>query len=1611
MQIIHERLKKSFSWYDQWHKHSRYQHAHWFELFAFLLVVTSLVSVQAVLYSVEKPSAQAADLPAPNHSIMFGYYKADANYGNFSSEVSSFTNTRIIAYNDFLGNNDTQGFINALTRAVASSDSLWAEVATVRTGANLAAIGINWDSALNILKNYWNSIDYIYLADEPDWNKALTESVITSWENKVTALGLSPKPIAINFLPSQILTNTGYQATNLDVVGTEAYVNPCNLNDCPRQNEANLSANLNNEINQLKSAIGNRQMFLVIQGYNRNGAWTNLNSLQSIQTTPYLNILNNANVIGLFVFSYGRESSSALDSRSLTCLKTEHQRIWGAISGTAQPASVSCGVTPPPGGTINWAPILSRWTPTNTDPKGVYNGWYSKLSPDARYVSYGNEYSFVTDLQQSPNQMTRLNDPATDYCTAGFWIENNKLSVLCDTSNTTRDTANRYEVNTSDWIMNKTSDDPRLVAGNMTDAADGHWASGLAVGGRIAFDNKVVATGQAWGVSVGLGGYLAFVGASDNTIQIYQNGNPKRSVAAQFLLGPYDVSNDYLVYSGYDNGQIRGVYPNGNTYDMSILPSGVLNGQGRIFFVDGVPWIANSAWDRTTDETYVALHRWCDRNGIFVKANTLGGGVDDVIYDSAKNEFVIASVFGGDASKGIRGGHLEVARVSRNAPVSDVSGAIADPACLASLPGISSPTPTPSPIIGPKACAEGIVRDEVPIICDFYPTIARPGDSVDITGAHLSNTVQLFSSGGARYTTVGTVTVNASGSNVTFNIPVDAPEDDYNVSVIGSNNTTSATNNQILRVTLVIPSSTGGVGPFGQPIDGVIPQSTTNLGQLISGSLSYAVYGVGVAIFVMILYAGFLWMTSAANPGNIAVAKRYMTNAIIGAVLLLSSYIILYTINPDLVGGTVTLPGIVKTAGNQGIISQPICTNGVCDNNNGISCTQNTDCHVVCVNNICNNGTIGACTLDTDCQVVPRFLAGTEAQSAEAFSAGCSKTVSGYQDFSVIECPDSASLSLSRDIIIELQDTPSNQQVGATVIQNNGNNGAGRKVVILDTGYNRNHPELSSSYRGGWDFVNNDTDPTDDHSSSAGSPGHGSHVAGIITADGVNGQAKGIAPQTEIIAGKILDSKGQGNFSTIITAIYWAINGPDNIYGTADDFRPDAINLSVGAGTYTNLCDNNDATSREMAKAIQYARSHGVVVVIAAGNLSGGVSMPGCINGSFTVGAVDSFDRLAGFSGKGAGVDIVAPGVNLFSSLLSTNYGNKSGTSMATPMVSGLIALIKKAFPNYTPDEVERAIISTATDLGTPGKDTAYGWGRISATAAGTGSTACSGICGTLVASPASCTKGSITSNPNCNITLSYTSSGTSPSALVIKKDNANLQTLTSANGNVIDNNPTAGTYIYSLQNNATGAIISSTTVYVYYTGTFTSPWLSCTKNVSPSNLECNVTLNYNLAGNISGNGVIYKDGTAWRTINLPSGSVSDINPTTGTHTYTIRDSRGQVQVGRVVINIGGAVKTRVINPLSSSTVHVGSQITITGTNLAREDEWKRSVFTVQIHDKNRVRHTTLGTLPSATANNTSGTWTVNLGNGMQPGNYTLRVGPTLNPNDISNEINLTILP
>lgn len=351
-----------------------------------------------------------------------------------------------------------------------------------------------------------------------------------------------------------------------------------------------------------------------------------------------------------------------------------------------------------------------------------------------------------------------------------------------------------------------------------------------------------------------------------------------------------------------------------------------------------------------------------------------------------------------------------------------------------------------------------------------------------------------------------------------------------------------------------------------------------------------------------------------------------------------------------------------------------------------------------------------------------RVVAFTENELTAALAKGCTllKTV---RHLNVLSCPaDVVSvLGLQEDIRFFAVDSGANKQIQADVVQSSGNVGTGRKVVVLDTGYNYNHPELASSYLGGKDFVNGDDDPFDDN-------GHGSHVSGIITADGVDPKAKGVAPAAGVIAGKVLDAAGSGFFSDIVAAIYWAVDGPDGIPGpvctnttngtvcTNDDFNADAISMSLGTSVpyvYKGTCNN---VLPDLTNAIKYARDKNVIVVVAAGNSGGsGVSIPGCINYSTTVGAVDSKNKTASFSGKGSAVDISAPGVSIYSTWLGSSYATASGTSMATPMVSGTVALIKFSKPNYTVAQVEDALFKTAKDLGKSGKDTSYGWGLVNA--------------------------------------------------------------------------------------------------------------------------------------------------------------------------------------------------------------------------------------------------------------------------------------------------------
>ncbi|MBI2664084.1 S8 family serine peptidase [Candidatus Woesearchaeota archaeon] len=353
-----------------------------------------------------------------------------------------------------------------------------------------------------------------------------------------------------------------------------------------------------------------------------------------------------------------------------------------------------------------------------------------------------------------------------------------------------------------------------------------------------------------------------------------------------------------------------------------------------------------------------------------------------------------------------------------------------------------------------------------------------------------------------------------------------------------------------------------------------------------------------------------------------------------------------------------------------------------------------------------------------------RVVAHTDKEVSDAVAEGC-KVVRDARTLRALVCSGSVAseLGLQEDVRVFAVDSGANAQIRADLVQSSGNSGEGNKVVVLDTGYNYNHQELNSSYLGGKDFVNDDTDPLDDN-------GHGSHVSGIITADGVDAKAKGVAPLAGIIAGKVLDSSGSGYFSDVVAAIYWAVDGEDGVAGdvcvtdnstnetacTNDDFNADAISISLGTSspyTYKGFCDS---VLPDLTNAIKYSRDRNVIVVVAAGNSGGsGVSIPGCISYSTTVGAVDSSDKIARWSGKGSAVDISAPGVSIYSSWLGSEYMTASGTSMATPMVSGTAALVRFAHPEYSVSQVESALFNSAKDLGKSGKDTSYGWGRVDA--------------------------------------------------------------------------------------------------------------------------------------------------------------------------------------------------------------------------------------------------------------------------------------------------------
>ncbi|WP_044642520.1 S8 family peptidase [Risungbinella massiliensis] len=206
------------------------------------------------------------------------------------------------------------------------------------------------------------------------------------------------------------------------------------------------------------------------------------------------------------------------------------------------------------------------------------------------------------------------------------------------------------------------------------------------------------------------------------------------------------------------------------------------------------------------------------------------------------------------------------------------------------------------------------------------------------------------------------------------------------------------------------------------------------------------------------------------------------------------------------------------------------------------------------------------------------------------------------------------------------------------------------KIAILDTGVQTDHPDLMGKLVTGYNVVNGTTDVTD-------ISGHGTHVAGICGAVTNNNLGvAGMAPSASIMPIKVLSDNGMGFVNHIAEGIIYAIEQGCKV-----------INLSLG-GPYNSITLQN---------AINYAWSRGAVVVAAAGNSgSFAATYPATYPNVISVAATNQFDQRAYFSNFGPWVDVAAPGVDILSTYLASNYAFLSGTSMATPFVSGLAAIL-----------------------------------------------------------------------------------------------------------------------------------------------------------------------------------------------------------------------------------------------------------------------------------------------------------------------------------------------
>lgn len=264
--------------------------------------------------------------------------------------------------------------------------------------------------------------------------------------------------------------------------------------------------------------------------------------------------------------------------------------------------------------------------------------------------------------------------------------------------------------------------------------------------------------------------------------------------------------------------------------------------------------------------------------------------------------------------------------------------------------------------------------------------------------------------------------------------------------------------------------------------------------------------------------------------------------------------------------------------------------------------------------------------------------------------------------------------------------------------------GKGVKVAILDTGIDGAHPDFRGRVAAWKDFVDPDGPKADEPRDPNG---HGTHVAGIVAGSGraSEGRFRGVAPEVDLIVARVLDEAGNGRTSTVMAGVEWAVEQGAQV-----------INISLGGPPFPS--DGTDALSYLCNAAVD----QGVVVCAAAGNLGPSghtVGSPGAAAKVITVGACEGdrlspVDRVARFSSRGPTADgrskpdLVFPGVGIVSArsggttlgeVQGEHYTALSGTSQATPLATGTVALVLEANPRLQPAEVKRRLVQGAEAL------------------------------------------------------------------------------------------------------------------------------------------------------------------------------------------------------------------------------------------------------------------------------------------------------------------------